>query len=411
MIFGVQLLFAALLQAPAAITVCLSGCEYQSIQAAIDAAPAGARIQVRGGDYSGQSIVIEKAITLEGENWPVISGNGKTNVLSIRTSNVRIAGLDIRGSGVSYLEELAAIRVEGASQVVIEGNRLANNAFGVYLANSDHCLVIGNDIKGSYLTESESGNGVHSWSGAHHRIVRNHISGHRDGIYLEFTNDSEITDNAVRANVRYGLHFMTSHRNLYQGNHFFENGAGVAVMYSRQVRMIGNVFSDNRGAASYGLLLKDISVGEISLNNFSNNTFGVYMEGTNRSKFRGNTFNENGYAVRVFADCDDNHFERNNFSGNTFDIVTNSSTNPNYFRGNYWEQYQGYDLNRDGVGDVPYRPVSLSSVLTERLDSSFVLIRSPLLILLDWIEQSLPLLTPETLKDDAPLMRPWSDNS
>ena len=197
---------------------------------------------------------------------------------------------------------------------------------------------------------------------------------------------------------------MTSHRNQYSKNRFAQNGAGVAVMYSRQIEMVSNTFANNRGTAAYGLLLKDISAGKILHNIFQDNTYGVYMEGTNRAQFVGNRFLDNGFALRIFGDCDDNHFERNDFIGNTFDVTTNSSRNPNVFNENYWNQYEGYDLNHDGIGDVPYRPVSLSSVIVEKLDASYVLIKSPLLQILDQVEQAFPMLIPESLKDEKPLM-------
>ncbi len=390
------------------LSVCDSGCDARTPQQAVQNAPVGAKIVITGGTYRMEEpLRIERALTIEGRGWPVLEGAGGSDVIVITAADVRIEGLEVRDSGVSYLHELAAIRVEGTSGCRIIGNRLLNNAYGVYLGNAESCVVSGNEIQGAFRSESEAGNGIHSWQGRHHTIEGNRIRGHRDGIYLEFTNDSAIAQNDVRENIRYGLHFMTSHRNVYRQNRFEQNGAGVAVMYSRDVTMQSNVFANNRGTAAYGLLLKDIGAGDIRGNRFEDNTFGVYMEGTNRSTFSGNAFTHNGFGLRVFGDCDDNRFFHNTFQGNTFDVTTNSSRNPNRFEENYWSQYEGYDLNGDGIGDVPHRPVSLSSVLVERLDTTYVLMKSPLFLLLDQIEQAFPMLIPEPLKDDRPLMRPW----
>ena len=394
---------------PSTLTVCAQGCDYSQPQSAVDAAPEGAVIIIKSGEYRSQAIQVAKSLTISGEGWPVLEGGGEMDVITVGAPGVTIEGLKVINSGTSYLRELAGIRLETSAHSIIRNNQLINNAYGVYLANSEDCVVEHNLIQGSYRSESESGNGIHSWSGQHHKILGNQISGHRDGIYLEFTNDSVITDNVVKQNVRYGLHFMTSHRNLYRQNSFEENGAGVAVMYSHDVRMLQNHFANNRGAAAYGLLLKDITVGEISGNTFDDNTYGIYMEGTNRSTFNKNAFTNNGYGLRIMGNCDDNSFEHNNFSSNTFDVATNSSRSPNLFKANYWSQYQGYDLDHNGLGDVPYRPVSLSSVIVEKLDASFVLIKSPLLSLLDQVEQAFPMLIPENLKDQAPLMQPWRD--
>lgn len=69
----------------------------------------------------------------------------------------------------------------------------------------------------------------------------------RDGIYLEFADNCEITNNQSIDNLRYGLHFMFSNDDIYRGNIFENNGAGVAVMFSKELKcMIIN--SDTIGA-------------------------------------------------------------------------------------------------------------------------------------------------------------------
>src|SRR5690606_20939938 len=217
---------------------------------------------------------------------------------------------------------------------------------------------------------------------------------------------SLISDNHSEQNRRYGLHFMFSHDNEYRGNAFVDNGAGVAVMYTTGVKMIDNTFGNNWGAASYGMLLKDIRDSEVSGNRFLQNSTGIFMEGSSRIKFQNNLFRENGYAVRLQASCDDNVFEFNNFSGNTFDVVTNGSLVLNTINNNYWDRYEGYDLNRDDIGDIPYRPVSMYSMIVERMPTAVLLWRSFLVFLLDRAERAMPAMTPENLKDEPPSMKP-----
>jgi len=388
--------------------VCHSGCPFTEISKAIQQAVVGDTIEIASGEYHETlPITIDRKVTLRGKEWPAVFGDGGHDVFVVTAAGVSVTGLEIKNTGASFLHELAGIRVEGTEGCNLSGNRLINTAFGIYLANSQNCEVENNFFRSEIFNDTESGNGVHSWSGKSHRIHDNRISGHRDGIYLEFTNDSFISNNQVEGNIRYGLHFMSSHRNEYKDNRFENNGAGVAVMYSRNIKMLHNTFANNVGAAAYGLLLKDISEGEIKNNEFFGNTFGVYAEGTNRTIFAANSFRNNGYGLRIFADCDGNTFSTNNFEQNTFDVVTNSSLNPNTFDANYWSNYSGYDLDRDGRGDTPYHPVSLSSVLVEKFDSTYLLIKSPLFLILDQIEQALPMLIPEGLRDNAPLMRPY----
>ena len=102
----------------------------------------------------------------------------------------------------------------------------------------------------------------------------------------------------------------------------------------------------------------------------------------------------------------DNKILNNNFLGNTFEVLTNSKGNLNFFEGNYWGQYSGYDLNKDGVGDVPHRPVNLFALITDKIPAASMLLHSPLVHGLDMAERIFPQLMPEQLIDKKPQMKP-----
>jgi nitrous oxidase accessory protein len=238
------------------------------------------------------------------------------------------------------------------------------------------------------------------------QIIGNTVTGHRDGIYFEFVSNSLIKSNTSFQNVRYGLHFMFSNSNTYVSNIFRDNGAGVAVMYSKGIKMYYNTFSDNWGSSAYGILMKDITDSHVEGNKFNRNTVGVHMEGSNRIILLKNVFENNGWALKIQASCMDNDIKQNNFKSNSFDVATNGDLMLNKFEKNYWDKYDGYDLNRNGIGDVPYRPVSLFSMISERNASCMMLFRSFIVNLLDKAEKMLPVITPVDLKDDQPLMKP-----
>jgi len=200
---------------------------------------------------------------------------------------------------------------------------------------------------------------------------------------------------------------MFSHNDEYLNNRFVNNGAGVAVMYTKNVKMIGNFFEQNWGSSAYGLLLKDIRDSEVRQNQFTENTVGIHLEGVSRTHFESNTFKANGYAVRLQASSDDNVFTKNNFSSNTFDLATNGTLVLNKINNNYWDKYQGYDLNKDGIGDIPFHPVSIYALIVERIPAAVLLWRSFLVTLIDRAESAIPVLTPENLKDDFPTMKPY----
>lgn len=382
-------------------------CQFKKIQEAIYFAKPADLVKVNQGLYKEKNIHIDKSITLEAKGFVVIDGeNSGDHVMVVEAPEVKIKGFTIRNTGASYLQELSGIRVVKTEKCEILNNHFENTTYGVYLENAKNCSIVDNTFRGQALDETSGGNGIHLWQGENIKIENNDIQGHRDGIYFEFVKNAKVVGNVITNNIRYGLHFMSSNDCEYINNSFLKNGAGVAVMYSRRIKMQRNRFFHNDGVAAFGLLLKEIHEGFIENNSFEENTVGVFMEGSNRNLFAKNSFSANGWALRVMGDCEDNRFLGNNFIDNTFDVATNSERNPNLFSGNYWSQYDGYDLDRDGVGDIPYRPVSLSSVIMENIDSSFVLIKSFLFVLLDEIERRLPELIPEPLKDDAPLMQP-----
>jgi nitrous oxidase accessory protein len=304
----------------------------------------------------------------------------------------------------SYVEDRAAVRVRTADNVRVEDCRFENTIFGVFVEHSTGVIVSGNRLRGSGGSEVSSGNGIHLWYCKNATIENNQIQGHRDGIYLEFVEDSVIRGNHSLHNVRYGLHFMFSHRDHYEKNRFEENGAGVAVMYTTKVTMHGNEFVHNWGASSYGLLLKEISDSEITGNRFIENTVALHAEGSNRLRVTGNEFVQNGYAIRIMANSMEGTFTRNNFIGNAFDVTTNSRQSFNTFDSNYWGEYRGHDLDRDGVGDVPHHPVRLFSLLVEKAPPGLVLLGSLFVNLIDTAERVMPVFTPETLVDQHPSM-------
>ena len=377
----------------------------RSIRQALTMVARGGTIIVHAGVYRDTTIVVSIPVSIIGEQYPVLDGEGVRQIMTVTADSVTVRGISFRNVGVAFTEDLAAIKVVRARYCSIADNRIDNGFFGIYLQEAQYCAVLRNVIRGTHARDATSGNGIHLWHSRDIVIQGNQVSGHRDGIYFEFVRATHVHDNLSTGNLRYGLHFMFSDSCDYEGNTFRRNGAGVAVMYTHNVRMVGNHFTDNTGAAAYGLLLKEISDSELRDNIFSGNTSGLYADGATRLNAHHNTFLNNGWALKLQSSTEGATFTANNFAGNTFDVSTNSRSANSTFRGNYWSEYQGYDLNRDGVGDVLYRPVRLTSVVVARYEPALILLRSNFLLLMDAAERVLPALTPETLADSAPAIR------
>jgi nitrous oxidase accessory protein len=377
-----------------------------SIRKAIELAKPKDTVLVLPGLYTEGNIVLNKSITLTGQNFPVLDGQLKYEILTVSGKDITISGFQFQNCGISALNDFASVKIINATNILVENNRVINSYFGIHFSNSSSIIIRKNTITGSPTTEQNSGNGIHLWKCSQALVDNNHVSGHRDGIYFEFVTGSVIQNNYSEKNIRYGLHFMFSNNDTYLNNTFTGNGAGVAVMYSQKVRMENNSFEKNWGPSAYGILLKDITDSEIRHNRFYKNSTAIHMEGSSRIEITQNIFNENGWAVKVQASCDDNNFTRNNFYGNSFDVATNGTMVLNKFQHNYWDKYEGYDRNKDGMGDVPYHPLSMYSMIVEQNPNSLILLRSFMVSLLDKAEKAIPSLTPENMIDDKPMIKP-----
>lgn len=391
---------------PARRIVVAPGGPVATVAAALRRARPGDTIVVTAGVYREPRIEVRVPVTLLGVGAAILDGGGDHEVLTVRADKVTIRGLTIRNVAPSFMEDRAGIRLDGVHGCVVADNRIFDTFFGIYAGRSSGCTIAGNRIEGHARRQTEAGNAIHLFSSTGFTVAGNHISGHRDGIYLEFSPHTLITGNESRGNLRYGLHFMFSDSCEYRGNVFERNVSGVAVMYSHRVAMIGNRFEDNWGPAAYGLLLKEIKDSRVENNLLAGNTVGLFAESADRLVVTGNQFLRNGWAVRLMADATESEFRHNRFVGNTFDVATNSrSSSPSTFAENYWDGYDGYDLDHDGVGDVPFRPVRLASVLVEQNEPTLILLRSFFLDLLEVAERVMPVLTPDALVDRRPLMR------
>lgn len=378
---------------------------FQSIKEAINNCSKGDSIFVYGGVYKEGNIIINKPLSLFGIDYPVLDGQKKYEVLSIKANNVLVTGIKVQKSGMATLDDPGGIKVYDSKCVTITNNILDDNFFGIYLQYSKHCIIKNNKLTAYAVEEQQIGNGIHCWKSDSLQIIENNITGHRDGIYFEFVTNSIIWKNNSVKNIRYGLHFMFSNNDAYISNTFKNNGAGVAVMFTHKVKMVNNVFEENWGDAAYGLMLKEISDSYIYGNQFKKNTTGIYMEGTNRIKVEKNNLQANGWGMKIQASCMDNEITHNNFVNNTFDISTNGSVVLNNFDNNYWDKYEGYDLNKDKIGDIPYHPLSLFSIIVEKNPPAMLLFRSFMINLLDKSEKILPSLTPDNFIDNKPLMK------
>ncbi|MCA0933436.1 nitrous oxide reductase family maturation protein NosD [Lutimonas saemankumensis] len=380
-----------------------------TIKEAIEKAEEGDEIIVQSGVYKEHGLEIKKSLHIRGVDMPVVDGEFKETIFSISADNFSVKGLRIINVGKSYTKDFAAILVSKSEDFVIDHNEFDNVFFGILIEKSKRGKVENNFVRSESVSQANSGNGIHLWHCSKMKVSDNMLTGLRDGIYFEFVKDSEVFGNNSYGNLRYGLHFMFSNDNAYFENVFRDNGAGVAIMFSKFIKMHDNRFEHNWGTASYGLLLKEIYDAEIERNVFEQNTIGISVDGSTRINYTNNTFTRNGWAVTVIGACYENVFSKNNFLNNALDLSYNSKINTNRFENNYWSEYAGYDLDGNGVGDVPYRPVKLFSYIVHNTPETIILLRSMFVDMINFSEKVSPVFTPDNLIDNNPLMNRIND--
>jgi nitrous oxidase accessory protein len=382
---------------------------YPGAGAPIAAALASARnadtLFLHRGLYREPTIMVRQSVTIRGEAGTVLDGEGQRAIVIVTAPHVSVEGLTLRHTGFSGIDDRAALRFVDTRDCRIIGNRIERAFFGIYLARVTGCDVRDNVIIGNAGGEMDAGNGIHLWYARNVHLTRNTVEQHRDGIYFEFTHGGVVRDNISRRNGRYGLHFMFSDSCQYLRNQFIGNAAGIAVMYTNHVEIRDNLFADARGSASYGLLLKSISDSRIEGNTFRSNSVALHLEDANRNQIRGNRLERNGWAMRLMTNAENNTIAGNDFVANAFDVVASGERNSTKMHGNHWDSYRGYDLDRNGIGDIPHHPVRLFALIVENNPPALILLRSFLLDLLDIAERVLPVLIPAAVVDTAPAMR------
>jgi nitrous oxidase accessory protein len=286
--------------------------------------------------------------------------------------------------------------------------------YGVYAERSESLHVQECRLTGRVrpLDEAGTGNGIHLWY-SHDALLRdNTVERFADGVYLSFAHRTQVIGNTLRNQGRYGLHTMYCQESRLERNLFTRNVAGCAIMFSNGLQVVGNEFVHNRGSRTYGLLLRDCSAGTFAENTFADNTIAVFMDNSNRNRIRENLFQDNGWGLLVFSSCAGNETVRNVFLNNDYPVALDMRRSDNRFddgtSGNFWSENAPYDLDANGVSDVPYSPVSAFAFLSKQYPDLSVLAKSPAVAAITVAERVFPALRPSEIVDNHPLVSPGS---
>ncbi len=412
-IFCILFIFLLILPAMINAKILEVGKEYQfkNIQNALSSLSNGDTVMVFGGIYYG-NFVISKSIFFCGKNNPVFDGKNTGTVLTINAPNVKVDGIVVQNSGILLDKEDAGILVksEGA---VITNNVLKSVLFGVYFLKANDGIVENNLVDGKKeLDIPRKGDLFRAWYCKNLLIKNNQFRYGRD-VIIWFSQNINIEDNNM-SGARYGLHFMYNSDCRIVHNIMTENSVGMYLMYSKKILVDKNLISNNSGASGFGIGLKDLDNVELNDNVIANNRVGIFVDNSPRSynafiKYEGNAIAYNETGMEFMSSLENSYLVENSFIENYMQVQLSNYQNPDndYWKGNYWSDYSGYDKDRDGIGDIPYKYDELVENLLGDKPNLKLFLYSPAINTLNYASQAFPILQPEPrLIDKTPITKP-----
>ncbi len=401
------LLYAAPARA-AVLNVAPEGAPFRTVVDALRAARPGDTIRVSAGVYEGD-LLLDRTLVLEGKGKPVIRGSGRTSTITITAPSCEVRGFIIEHCGADLQKEDSGILLRSPDNR-IEDNELRDILYGIYLYRAGGNRIRRNLISGrKFLESGERGAGLHLWDSPDNIIEHNTITEARDGLYIQSSPGATIRHNRVY-NLRYGVHYMFSDKNNFEDNVFAYCMAGAAIMYSRTIEFRRNAFIHNRGFSSFGILFQECEHCLSERNLIVDNTTGIFMEALRDSEFHDNVIGENDVALEMFSSASGNLFWNNNFVSNLSPLLLIGRTTTTRWelngRGNYWSDYGGYDLDHDGIGDVPHKIQNVFDYMEGNFPRLRLYLESPAAQGLALAERLFPVVVGSREIDRAPLVHP-----
>ncbi|WP_151899398.1 nitrous oxide reductase family maturation protein NosD [Sulfurimonas hydrogeniphila] len=383
-----------------------NGLNANILQEAIDKAPAGSILKLPKGIYKG-SVVINKPLSIIGqEAGVIIDGENNGTVITSKSSYVTLRNLTIINSGDRHENVDAAIAMSESKQCEISNCTIKNCLFGIDLQMVDNSIIQNNTISSKPFALGLRGDGLKLWYSNDNIVRGNRLIKSRDMV-VWYSHGNLIEENFGK-DGRYSLHFMYAGKNIIKNNYYELNSVGIFFMYSQDSIAVGNVIKSSQGATGMGIGLKDASNFTIKDNTVIYCAQGLYID---RSPFEPGTHNTivgnkilyNAEAMHFHSLSENNIIKNNIIQGNIEDIVNDSrgsKTNENEISGNYWDKYEGFDKNHDGIGDTPHKVYQYADQLWVYNSNVKFFYASPVISLLNFLAKLAPFTKPLFLMED-----------
>ncbi|CAA7626830.1 Nitrous oxidase accessory protein [Candidatus Terasakiella magnetica] len=378
------------------------------LQALIDIAQPGQEIVPPPGRYKSH-LKITKPIVFDGKGKVTLDGEGKESVLWVMADGATVRNFHIVNSGASHAQQDAGVQIRGKHNIV-EDNLIENTLFGFSLEMAEYNTVRRNTVIGKNIDLGRRGDGIKLWYSHHNLVENNEFQRGRDIVFWYSTHNRFIGNR--QSGGRYGLHLMQAQYNIAENNQFFDNSTGISMMYDTGDEIRNNVIAKAIGAAGTCLSLKESSDVVIEGNDILYCSSGISIdvapyEPDSKNKIANNRIAYNDIAVAFLNDWKDNEFTGNLFTGNITEVGVygGGSAKRNVWDGNRWEDYQGFDTNKDGVGDKPYRLYTYAGRVWMDVPNTRFFKGTPLLEVLDFLDRLAPFSEPVLmLEDKHPLL-------
>ena len=254
--------------------------------------------------------------------------------------------------------------------LVISENDFSDNYIGINSWNSNSIIITNN------LCE-ENRVGIASHYGEENLISKNTCDDNEIGISLESEYRCIVIENTCDHNSQYGIWGMNlqlvnvtrnicSHNTIGIAFHDIEDASECAISYNRlannehgiSLEHAHTVIITNNNCTlnlRTGIQLLEGGSNYIA-DNFCSYNYGqgILLQKENLTAIIWNTFHTNGYGLHLTDGSSYNQILSNDFLWNRVINALNDGIN-NIFDGNFWSDYQGWDLNFDEYGDIPYQ--------------------------------------------------------
>ncbi|BAO43613.1 right-handed parallel beta-helix repeat-containing protein [Thiolapillus brandeum] len=381
------------------------------LQLYVELTPEGGTLTPPPGEYSGP-VVIRKQITLDGKGKVHVDGGGSGTVITVEADQAVVKGLYIHNSGESHDKVDAGILVK-ANDTVIQDNIISDTLFGIHLSNAHGNRIIGNRISSRGDDVTLRGEGIRLWYSHENFIQDNLIENSRDMV-ISNSRENRIIGNSMR-HSRISMELVFSPENEIRGNTFEDNYNGVTVIYSDELIIADNHMLDMRKITGYGISVKESYQIHITGNEIAHCAIGLLatspLEAENILTIENNLFTFNDVATYFYGERGGHEIHHNLFIDNFVDVMgsTTNTSRLNHWEHNYWDNYSGFDLDSDGIGDQPHRVYLYADRIWMDRSMARFYRGSPALTLIDFVQRLVPSSEPDLMyADPTPLMQPPS---